>query len=177
MTNREPLLLPWAGKRPVLAESSWLAPDVTLVGKVSIGNQASIWYGSVLRADGAHISIGDRSNIQDGSVVHTTEVLPVILGTGVSVGHRAVLHGCTVQEDVLVGMGAVLLNGCVIGTGSLIAAGTVVLEGTIIPPRSLVAGVPGKVRRQTTDTELDKIKSNAAVYLDLTERHREAVGR
>jgi len=104
--------------------------------------------------------------------VHTDYGFPTIIGSGVSVGHGAVVHGCTVEDDCLIGMHATVLNGAHIGTGSLIAAGTVVLEGTVIPPRSLVAGVPGKVRRQLEDDELQRVITNARIYLDLAEKHR-----
>jgi carbonic anhydrase/acetyltransferase-like protein (isoleucine patch superfamily) len=104
--------------------------------------------------------------------VHTDYSFPTIIGSGVSVGHGAVVHGCTVEDDCLIGMHATVLNGARIGTGSLIAAGTVVLEGTVIPPRSLVAGVPGKVRRQLEDDELQRVITNARIYLDLADKHR-----
>ena len=115
----------------------------------------------MLRGDLDSITFGENSNFQDGCVAHTDPGFPVVVGSGVSVGHRAVLHGCTVEDDTLIGMGAVVLNGAVVGTGSLVAAGTVVLEGTVIPPNSLVAGVPGKVRRETTEDERAHIRANA----------------
>src|ERR687893_1272122 len=126
---------------PVVAASAWLAPGATLIGDVHLHDDASIWYSTVLRADGDRIDIGSGSNIQDGSVVHADPGFPVTIGAGVSVGHRAVLHGCTIGDDVLVGMGAVVLNGARVGAGTLIAAGAVILEGAEIPPGSLVAGL------------------------------------
>ena len=160
---------------PAVAETAWVAPGATLIADVQVHDEASIWYGAILRADGDRIEIGAGSNIQDGSVIHADPGLPVVLGAGVSVGHRAVLHGCTVDDDVLIGMGAIVLNGAQIGRGSLVAAGTVVLEGTRIPTRSLVAGVPGKVRRGTTDEEMQRIVQNAASYRELRARHAAAV--
>jgi len=125
----------------------------------------------VLRADTSTISIGEGSNLQDGVVVHADAGFPATVGSGVSVGHRAVLHGCTVQDDCLIGMGAVVLNGAVVGAGSMIAAGAVVLEGARVPPGSLVAGVPGKVRRKLTEEEQAGIVSNAQRYVALTHDH------
>jgi carbonic anhydrase/acetyltransferase-like protein (isoleucine patch superfamily) len=152
--------------------TAYVAANATLVGAVTIGAEASVWYTTVLRGDGAPITIGARSNLQDGTVVHTDPGHPVTLGAGVSVGHRAVLHGCTIEDDVLVGMGSIVMNGAVVGTGSIIGAGALVPEGYVVPPRSLVLGMPGKVRRETTDDELVGIELNAAVYLELASAHR-----
>jgi len=162
------------GKTPVVADSAFIASGTFLLGDVTVAEQASIWYTTVVRGDSDSIRIGERTNLQDGTVVHADPGYPVSVGAGVSVGHRAVLHGCTIDDDVLIGMGATVLNGARIGTGSLIAAGAVILEGTEIPPRSLVAGIPGKVRRQLDDGELDRIRLNAEVYLSLAAAHRDA---
>jgi len=128
-----------------------------------------------VRADNAPIVIGRDSNLQDNVSAHADPAFPLTVGERVSVGHNAVLHGCTVEDDVLIGMSATILNGARIGTGSLVAAGAVVTQGADIPPRSLVAGVPAKVRRELTDDELRGIAQNAAVYLEKTRQHREAV--
>jgi carbonic anhydrase/acetyltransferase-like protein (isoleucine patch superfamily) len=163
------------GARPKLAADTWLANNATLIGDVTLGEQASVWFGAVARADFSPITIGARTNIQDGCVLHTDPGFPLTIGSGVSAGHRAVLHGCTIDDDVLVGMGSTVLNGARIGAESLVAAGAVVLEGTEIPPRSLVAGVPGKVRRPLTDDEAAKIRENARMYVELAQRYgREA---
>ena len=129
-----------------------------------------------VRADTAAISVGAGSNLQDNVVLHADPGFPCSVGAGVSVGHAAVVHGCTVEDDCLIGMGATVLNGAVIGSGSLVAAGAVVLEGTVVPPRSLVAGVPAKVRRELTDEEFDGVKQNAARYVELARAHRELHG-
>ena len=129
-----------------------------------------------MRGATATITVGARTNLPDGVVVHADPGFPVTVGDGVSVGHRAVLHGCVIGDDVLVGMGAVVLNGARIGSGTLIAAGAVVLEGTDVPPGSLVAGLPAKVRRPLSDDELDAVRRNAATYCALTRRHAAAVG-
>jgi carbonic anhydrase/acetyltransferase-like protein (isoleucine patch superfamily) len=160
--------------RPVVAASAWLAPGVTLVGDVHVDADASVWYSVVLRADGDRIDIGRGSNIQDGSVVHADPGFPVSVGAGVSVGHGAIVHGCVIEDDVLIGMGAIVMNGAQIGTGSLVAAGALVSEGVQVPPRSLVAGVPGKVRRDVTDEEYERIRANAQTYRELMARHAAA---
>jgi carbonic anhydrase/acetyltransferase-like protein (isoleucine patch superfamily) len=168
--------LPLGDRVPEVDESAWVAPGATLVGSVCLEEGASVWYGCVLRGDGDLIRIGAGSNIQDGTVVHADPGIPVAVGRGVSVGHRAVLHGTWVGDDVLVGMGAILLNRSRVGEQSLVAAGTVVLEGTEIPPRSLVVGTPGRVRRQLTDEEVASIRDNAETYRALSRRHA-AAGR
>ena len=159
---------------PVVAASAWLAPGATLIGDVNVHDDASIWYSAVLRADSDRIDIGSGSNIQDGSVVHADPGFPVAVGAGVSVGHRAILHGCLIEDDVLIGMGAIVMNGARIGTGSLVAAGALVPEGARIPPRSLVTGIPGKVRRDITDEEHERILANARAYRELMVRHAAA---
>jgi carbonic anhydrase/acetyltransferase-like protein (isoleucine patch superfamily) len=164
------------GESPTVHPQAWIAPTASLIGKVTVAAQASVWYATVIRGDRDTIAIGARSNIQDGCVLHTDPGIPVAMGEGVSVGHRAVVHGSTIEDDVLVGMGAVLLNHSHVGAGSLIAAGAVVLEGTEIPPGSLVAGVPGKVRRELTDKERAGIGRNAETYLEVTALHAKATG-
>lgn len=165
------LILPFDDQEPVIESSAWVAPNATIVGNVTLGADSSVFYGAVLRADMDSISIGSHSNLQDNVVVHCDFETPTRVGSGVSVGHSAVLHGCTVEDDCLIGMSATVLNGAVIGAGSLVAAGAVVLEGTVIPPGSLVAGVPAKVRRALTPEEFDHIRENAAHYVELSRRH------
>ncbi|HJG51553.1 MAG TPA: gamma carbonic anhydrase family protein [Brachybacterium faecium] len=162
------------GVTPQVPETAWAAPNATLLGKVTLGESASVFYSAVLRGDMDTITIGERSNIQDGCVAHTDPGHPVVVGAGVSVGHRAVLHGCTVEDDALIGMGAVVLNGAVVGAGSLVAAGAVVTEGMQIPPGSLVAGVPAKVRKELDEEAIESLRQNARTYVDLAARHREA---
>ena len=157
-------------------EGAWVAPSATLVGAVRLAAEVSVWYGSVLRADNDSITIGPGSNVQDCCVMHTDPGLPVTVGARVTVGHRAVLHGCTVEDDVLIGMGAMVLNGALVGAGSLVAAGSVVLEGTQVPPGSLVAGLPAKVRRPLTTQEREGVIRNAADYVDLAARYRTTLG-
>lgn len=159
------------GHEPVVADGAWVAQNATLVGRVTIGSNASVFFGAVLRGDVNSISLGDGSNIQDNVAVHCDDDKPTIIGRGVSVGHAAVVHGCTIGDDCLIGMNATVLSGAVVGNESLIAGGCVVLEGTVIPPRSLVAGVPGKVRRELTDDEVEGIRQNALHYRELSVLH------
>jgi carbonic anhydrase/acetyltransferase-like protein (isoleucine patch superfamily) len=159
------------GSSPEVDPTAWVAPDAVLAGAVTIGPEASVWYATVIRGDGDAIRVGARSNIQDGCVLHTDPGLQLVVGAGVSVGHRAVLHGCVVEDDVLIGMGAIVMNGAHIGTGSLVAAGALVTEGTKIPPRSLVVGAPAKVRRELSDEELALVRYNATHYVALARTH------
>jgi carbonic anhydrase/acetyltransferase-like protein (isoleucine patch superfamily) len=159
---------------PTVDPAAWLARGAVLIGRATIDAEASVFYGAVVRADMDTIHLGRRSNLQDNVVVHTDFGFPTQIGAGVSVGHAAVVHGCTIEDNCLIGMNATVLNGAVIGTGSLVAAGSVVLEGTRIPPRSLVAGVPGKVRRELTEEEYAKVLRNAEHYRELAAQHRSA---
>ena len=168
------LVLPFHDASPTIDETAWLAPTAAVIGNATIEAAASLFYGAVVRADMDAIRLGRGSNLQDNVVVHTDFGFPTRIGAGVSVGHAAVVHGCTVEDDCLIGMNATILNGAVVGAGSLVAAGTVVLEGTQIPPCSLVAGVPGKVRRELTEEELARVRRNAEHYRALAAQHRSA---
>jgi len=145
----------------------FIAGNATVIGNVTLGHQVGIWFGAVVRGDKDRIVIGDRSNIQDNCVVHTSKGYPVVLGCDVSVGHGAILHGCTLGDRVLVGMGAIVLNGVNVGEGTLIGAGAVITEGMQVPANSVVVGVPGKIIKQTTDAQRDHIKNNASSYVTL----------
>ncbi|CAN7697570.1 gamma carbonic anhydrase family protein [Mycolicibacterium frederiksbergense] len=157
--------------RPEAHHSAWIAPNATVVGQVRLGKHVGVWYNAVIRGDVDSIVVGDRTNIQDGCVLHVDPGAPLAIGSGVSVGHNAILHGCTIGDDVLVGMGATILNGANVGAGTLIAANALVPVGVEIPPQSLVAGVPGKVRRKLTDEECDNIRANATRYVESLEMH------
>ena len=167
-------VLSFDGRNPIVDPAAWLAPTAVVIGRATIAADASLFYGAVVRADMDEIWLGSGSNLQDNVVVHTDFGFPTRIGSGVSVGHAAVVHGCSVDDNCLIGMNATVLNGAVIGAGSLVAAGSVVLEGTRIPPRSLVAGVPGKVRRELTDEEYAKVVRNAEHYRELAAQHRAA---
>jgi carbonic anhydrase/acetyltransferase-like protein (isoleucine patch superfamily) len=162
------------GTTPTVEDGAWVADNATVLGDAEIGAGSGVWFGAVVRADTESIRIGRDTNIQDNCVLHADPGAPLTIGDRVSIGHVAVLHGCTVESDVLIGMGAILMNHARIGSGSLVAAGAVVVEGTVVPPGSLVAGVPGKVRRELTDDELEHVRTNARQYADLTRRHLES---
>jgi carbonic anhydrase/acetyltransferase-like protein (isoleucine patch superfamily) len=176
MTTKDPgpTLLALECGSPTVDASAWVAPTATFVGRVNLGPDSSVWYQAVLRADSEEIWIGSGSNIQDGVVAHVDPGFPLTIGRNVSVGHNAVLHGCTVGDGTLVGMGAVVMNGAVVGDNCLVAAGALVTEGAQIPPRSLVAGVPAKVRRELTDEEIEHGTANALTYRELAGVHRGA---
>lgn len=156
---------------PAIDSSAFVADGARVIGDVTLSEGASVWYNAVLRADGNAIMIGAGSNLQDNVSAHVDRGSPLRIGENVSVGHNAVVHGCTIGDDCLIGMGSVVLSGAVIGDGCLIAAGAVVLEGAVIPPGSLVAGVPAKVRRELTTEEREGIVRNAAAYRDHVRAH------
>ncbi len=162
---------------PDVAASAYVHPRASVCGTVRLGDEVSVWGGAVLRGDTEQITIGAGSNIQDLTVVHADPGVPTLVGIEVTVGHRAILHGCTIEDHVLIGMGAILLNRCHIGTGSLIGAGALVPEGVVIPPNSLVLGVPGKVIRATSDQERARIARSAATYRRLAAAHRDGLVR
>jgi len=155
----------------VTGTALFMAGNATVTGDVTIGNQVGIWFGAVVRADKDRIVIGDRSNIQDNCVVHTSRGFPVTLGRDVTVGHGAILHGCTIDDQVLVGMGAIILNGARIGKGSVIGAGALVREGADIPAGSVVVGVPGKIIKQADASQQQHILANATSYVELAEEY------
>lgn len=166
-------LIPYDGHLPEVDPSAFVAPGVTVVGRVRVGPDASLWFGTVVRGDVNAVTVGERTNIQDGCVVHVTEELPAQIGPDVTVGHRAVVHGCTVREASLIGMGAVVLDGATVGPHALVAAGSLVREGFTVPPRTLVAGVPARVVRQLTDAEVEALYESARHYVAYARRYQE----
>ncbi|MEV4774729.1 gamma carbonic anhydrase family protein [Microbacterium sp. LWH12-1.2] len=162
------------GRTPSIADATFVAEGARIVGDVSLAAGVSVWYNAVLRGDSAGIAIGAGSNVQDNVSVHVDAGHPVVIGEKVSIGHNAVVHGCTIGDGSLIGMGAVVLSGAVIGAGCLIAGGAVVLGGTEIPDGSLVAGVPAKVRRVLSDEERAGLLANADIYLSHLQTHSEA---
>ena len=151
---------------PKIDDDAFVAPTAVVVGAVTMGPRASIWYGAVARADHETIEIGEGSNVQDGCTLHSDPGFPLVVGHNVTVGHRVVLHGARIDDEVLVGMGSVVMNGAHIGSGSIVAAGAVVTPGTQVPPGSVVGGIPAKVIRQATDDDLAHIRGNAASYTE-----------
>ncbi len=168
-----PLILGVAGRAPSIDAALFIAPGAVVVGDVTVGRRTSIWYACVLRADGGAILIGDDVNIQDGCILHADPGFPTVVGDRVSLGHGAIVHGATVEDDVLIGMRATVLNGAHVGAGSLIAAGAVVRPGAVIPQGSMVAGVPAEVLRPVTDAERRVILATPGVYGAYAEEHRQ----
>jgi carbonic anhydrase/acetyltransferase-like protein (isoleucine patch superfamily) len=142
------------------------------MGDVTLGPRASVWYGTVVRGDMDRIVVGEDTNLQDGTIVHVDAGRPALIGARVGVGHRAILHGCTVEDECLIGMGSVLLNGVVVGTGSVVAAGAVLREGMVVPPGSVVMGVPGRVVRPVDETLRARITETWEHYVAEAARHR-----
>jgi gamma-carbonic anhydrase len=160
------MLRPYRGVSPRVAPSAFIDASAQIIGDVEIGDESSVWMCAVVRGDVHWIRIGRRSNIQDGAVVHAmTGTHPTAIGDNVTVGHAAVIHGCTVESQCLVGIGAILLNGCHVGAGSVVAAGTLITEGMKVPPKSLVMGSPGKVKRLLTQAEIADIQLFADRYV------------
>jgi len=157
----------------VIHASAFIAPGAVVLGDVSLGKNSSVWYNSVVRGDMAPIAIGDETNIQDLSMVHVDESVPCNIGKRVGVGHRVILHGCTVEDECLIGMGAILLNHVTVGKGSVIGAGAVIPEGMRVPPGSLVMGVPGRVVREVDEELAARITGTWQHYVELAKRHRE----
>lgn len=152
--------------------SAFIAPGAAIMGDVTVGADASVWYGAVLRGDMAPIVIGPETNLQDGTIVHVDAGMPCTVGRRVGVGHRVILHGCTVEDECLIGMGSILLNGVRIGTGSVVAAGAVIPEGMQVPPRSLVMGVPGRIVRSVDAALIQRIGDTWAHYVEQARAHR-----
>jgi gamma-carbonic anhydrase len=160
------MLRPYRGRLPIVHPTAYVDASAQVIGDVEIGAESSVWMNAVVRGDVNTIRIGNRSNVQDGTVVHVMhETHPTRIGDDVTIGHAAIVHGCTIGNRVLIGMGATLLNGAVIGDDSIVAAGTLVTEGFVVPPRSLVMGSPGKVRKTLVDEDVAAILEYAANYV------------
>lgn len=158
--------------RPQLAPDAWVADSAQLIGRVRLGAAASVWYGAVLRGDNEWIEVGERSNVQDHAVLHTDLGYPLRLGRQVTVGHRAMLHGCTVGDGSLIGIGSVVLNGAAIGRSSLVGANALVTEGKTFPDGALIMGSPARVVRMLTDEQIEGLRRSAELYIAQAARHR-----
>jgi len=163
------VILPVKGISPIIPEGCFIAPNATIVGDVVLGQECSVWFNAVIRGDVNSIRMGNRVNVQDGACIHCTyQRFGTTIGNNVSIGHHAIVHGCTVEDNVLIGMGAIVMDGAVIGTGSLIAAGAVVLAGTMVPPGSVFAGVPAKkvkdISPELQQGEVERIARNYVLY-------------
>jgi len=160
---------------PTLADGAWAAPSADLIGDVRLGPRASVWFGAVIRADNTPILVGAESNIQDGAIGHSDPGAPLTIGGRVTVGHQAILHGCTIADDCLIGMGARILNGAVLGTECLVGAGALITEGKRFEPGSLIVGAPARVVRPLTDEERAAIRVSAAHYADKAAHYARAL--
>jgi carbonic anhydrase/acetyltransferase-like protein (isoleucine patch superfamily) len=166
------MILTFSGKTPRIGRDVFIAPTAVVIGDVVIGDGASIWYGTVLRGDMATITVGARSNIQDNCTVHTDLDFPALIGEDVTVGHNAVIHGCTLEPGCLIGIGAIVLNGAVLRAGAVVAAGAVVREGQEVGPRQLVAGVPAQLKTVLDETAAARFRQAAEHYVLLAQAHR-----
>ncbi|MBE7189998.1 gamma carbonic anhydrase family protein [Jatrophihabitans endophyticus] len=167
------------GHRPQIADRDrlWIAPDAHVIGHVKFGRDVGIWFGAVVRADDAEIVIGDRSNIQDNAVLHVDPGFPLRIGAGVTVGHKAIVHGCTIGPDTLIGMGATVLTGARIGSGCLVGANALVKEKAEFPDRSLIVGAPARAVRQLSEAEVARLRGAADHYVENARRFRAGLAR
>lgn len=163
------------GKTPEIAASAYIDESAVLIGDIAVGERCSVWPNVTIRADIGPVRIGDESNIQDNSVLHEDDGFPLTIGKRVTVGHSVTLHGCTIEDDALIGIGAIVLNGARIGSGAVIAAGALIAEGMQVPPNSLVMGVPGKVRREVTPEEQERFRSGNQHYVEKGQQFIEEV--
>ena len=171
------MLVPYKGIYPKLSGSVFVVEGATVVGDVEIGTDSSVWFGAVIRGDVNYVRIGERTNVQDNSVLHVTkDTHPLIVGSDVTIGHLVVLHGCTIKDRALIGMGAVILDGAVIGEDSIVGAGALVTEGKLMPPKCLIIGSPARVTRELTDDEVARIARSARNYMDYTTSYQEGQG-
>ncbi len=171
------MLLPFSGKSPVIAASALVLPTATVIGDVVVGDESSIWFNVVVRGDVNQIRIGNRTNIQDGSMVHvTSRSHPTYLGDEVTIGHHATLHGCRIGNRCLIGIGAIVLDGAIIGDETIIGAGTVVSPGCEIPPRSLALGTPARIKRALNEQEIRQLGQSAANYVQYLAAYRNLLG-
>jgi carbonic anhydrase/acetyltransferase-like protein (isoleucine patch superfamily) len=164
-------------KAPQIAHSAYVAPGATVIGRVTLGERVSVWPGAVIRGDDDTITIGDNTNVQDGAVLHVDPGLPMAVGRDVTIGHQAMLHGCTIGDGALIGIQAIVYNRAHIGKESLVAAGAVVTEGKSFPDRSLIVGAPARALRQLTDADVATMRTNIDMYVKRGEFYRQALER
>ena len=163
------------GIAPVLGQGAWVAPSADLIGDVRLSARASVWFGAIIRADNTPILLGEESNFQDGAVGHSDPGAPLTIGARVTVGHQAILHGCTVEDEALIGMGARILNGAVIGTQCIVGAGALVTEGKRFEPRSLIVGSPARAVRQISEEQVAMLRLSAAHYAEKAARYSQSL--
>jgi len=162
----------YKGKSPIIKDSCFIAENATIIGDVKIAENANIWYGTVVRSDMSYTTIGENTNIQENTTVHNDFDTPTEIGNNVTIGHNCVIHGCKIGDNVLIGMGSVILNNAEIGENTIIGAGSLVTQGKKIPSGALCIGSPAKVVRELTDEEISSIKSSAIHYLEMAEEHK-----
>jgi carbonic anhydrase/acetyltransferase-like protein (isoleucine patch superfamily) len=171
------MILPYKGKHPIIGKNVFIAPSAVIIGDVILEDEASVWFGAVVRADLDRITIGAGTNIQDNCILHVDADQPLLIGSQTTIGHNAVIHGCTIEDHVLVGIGATILNGAVIRVGSVIAAGAVVPEGMKVGPLQLAAGIPAKIKKEYDNSRLAHNIDDAEIYLDLARSYRALLER
>jgi carbonic anhydrase/acetyltransferase-like protein (isoleucine patch superfamily) len=157
---------------PTIAKSAWIAPSADLIGNISIDEDSSVWFGCVIRADVNEVKIGKKTNIQDLSCIHTDVDTKTIIGNNVTIGHKVMLHGCTIEDNCLIGMSATILDNAIIGEGSIVGANSLVTSGKVFPPRSLIMGSPAKVVKELTKEDVDKLIKHAAHYVEYKNDYR-----
>jgi len=165
------------GRAPSFGDSVWIAPDTNVIGNVTLGANVGVWFGAVLRGDNEPIDIGEDTNLQEHTIVHTDPGFPVMVGKGCTIGHRALLHGCTIGSNTLIGMGAIILNGARIGNNCLVGAGALVTEGKSFPDGSLIIGSPAKAVRELDEKTIAGLRSSAANYVANAKRFRDELKR
>lgn len=165
------MILEYQGKRPIIGERVYIAPNATVIGDVEIGDDASIWFGVVLRGDSGRIVIGRGANVQDNTVIHTSRHHSTYVEENVTIGHGALLEGCVVKAGAVIGMGAIILHEVEVGEQSMVAAGSVVTPGTVVPPRTLVAGSPAQIKKELSGAALRAVEGSASAYLELKNRY------
>jgi carbonic anhydrase/acetyltransferase-like protein (isoleucine patch superfamily) len=170
-------ILSLGDRHPEVEPSAWVAPGAQVIGSVCLGARASVWFGAVLRGDTEAIAVGDGSNVQDNAVLHTDAGFPLTIGRDCTIGHNAIVHGCTIGDETLIGMGAIVLNGARIGRNCLIGAGALVTEGKEIPDGSLVMGMPAKVVRPLDDAGIAGLRASARSYQERAAHYRHALGK
>lgn len=166
------MLRPYRGIEPTVADSAFVAETAALIGAVTVGEGSTVWYGATLRGDVNRITVGARTSIQDGSVVHVDGDAECVIGDDVTVGHNATVHGCTVGNGVVIGIGASVLSHATVGEGAVVAAGALVREGAVVPPHTIVAGVPARPVREVSDADRERFRANAAHYVELGKEYR-----
>lgn len=166
------MIMPYKGISPRIHETAFIVDNASVIGDVEIGEHSSVWFNAVVRGDVHYIRIGERTNVQDNSTLHVTkDTYPLIIGDDITIGHNVILHGCTVRDRCLIGMGSIILDNAEIGEDSIVGAGALVTEGMKVPPRSLVLGVPGKVKRALTDDEVARILRSAKNYMEYSRNY------